>query len=69
VGTEWLLLQRDDGTPLRIPREWTDLRACDPYQDLSSGQGLFRLPDLLSLASLLKVSDQEGARPEGEDVQ
>jgi hypothetical protein len=56
-GAEWLLLQRRDGSLLRAPREWTDLRACDPYQDLSSGGVLFRLPDLLSLAALLKRPD------------
>jgi hypothetical protein len=49
---EWVFLQRPDGAFFRIPVEWTDLRACDPYQDLAQGRALFRLPDLLRLASL-----------------
>jgi hypothetical protein len=51
---EWVFLQGDDGTFFRIPVEWTDLRACDPYQDLAQGGALFRLPDLLRLASLAR---------------
>ena len=49
---EWVFLQRADGAFFRIPVEWTDLRACDPYQDLAQGRALFRLPDLLRLAAL-----------------
>jgi hypothetical protein len=49
---EWVCLQRTDGAFFRIPVDWTDLRACDPYQDLAQGRVWFRLPDLLKLASL-----------------
>lgn len=57
LEAEWVLLQRGDGSVLRVPCEWTDLRACDPYQDLSPGQNLFRLPELVALVSLLKSHD------------
>ena len=59
---EWVFLQRADGAFLRIPVEWTDLRACDPYQDLAQGRVLFRLPDLLMLASLVDRCQQEEPR-------
>ncbi|MHB9082085.1 MAG: DUF5372 family protein, partial [Pirellulaceae bacterium] len=49
---EWVFLQRHDGAFLRIPVEWTNLRACDPYQDLAQGRSLFRLPDLFGLTTL-----------------
>ncbi|HLC05943.1 MAG TPA: DUF5372 family protein, partial [Anaerolineales bacterium] len=59
---EWVFLQRADGAFFRIPVEWTDLRACDPYQDLAQGRVLFRLPDLLRLASLAGQCRPEMAR-------
>jgi hypothetical protein len=59
---EWVFLQRADGAFFRIPVEWTDLRACDPYQDLARGRALFRLPDLLRLAALTDMSRRETPR-------
>jgi hypothetical protein len=58
---EWVFLQRADGSFFRIPIEWTDLRECDPYQDLAKQPALFRLPDLLKLMSL--ASHRQSERP------
>jgi hypothetical protein len=55
----WVFLQHADGAFFRIPVEWTDLRECDPYQDLAEGRALFRLPDLLRLASVARQGRPE----------
>jgi hypothetical protein len=56
----WVVLQRPDGSVLRLPTEWTDLRAPDGYRDVARGRSRFRLPDLLRLAESVRLILREG---------
>jgi hypothetical protein len=50
----WVIVQRPDGSVLRLPIEWTDLRPPDGYGDVARGRSRFRLPDLVRLAESLR---------------
>ena len=56
----WVVLQRPDGSVLRLPIEWTDLRAPDGYGDVARGRSRFRLPDLVRLAESARLILREG---------
>jgi Family of unknown function (DUF5372) len=56
----WVVLQRPDGSVLRLPTEWTDLRTPDGYGDVARGRSRFRLPDLVRLAESLRLILREG---------
>jgi Family of unknown function (DUF5372) len=56
----WVVLQRPDGSVLRVPTEWTDLRTPDGYGDVARGRSRFRLPDLLKLAESVRLIRREG---------
>jgi hypothetical protein len=51
----WIVLQRPDGSILRVPTEWTDLRSPDGYGDVAGGRSRFRLPELLKLAEVVRL--------------
>ena len=55
-----VVLQRPDGSVLRLPTEWTDLRTPDGYGDVARGRSRFRLPDLVRLAESLRLILREG---------
>ena len=56
----WVVLQRPDGSVLRLPTEWTDPRAPDGYGDVARGRSRFRLPDLVRLAESVRLILREG---------
>jgi hypothetical protein len=56
----WVVLQRPDGSVLRVPTEWTDRRTPDGYGDVALGRARFRVPDLLKLAELVRQIRREG---------
>ena len=41
-----VVLQRPDGSILRVPTEWTDLRAPDGYGDVARGRSRFGFPQV-----------------------
>jgi hypothetical protein len=49
-----LLLQVDDATVWSVPPQWTDLVGLDPEVVVGHGRALFRVVDLMELASLVK---------------
>jgi hypothetical protein len=56
----WVVLQRPDGSVLRLPTEWTDLRTPDGYGDVARGRSRFRIPDLVRLAESARLILREG---------
>ena len=56
----WVVLQRPDGSVVRLPIEWTDLRTPDGYGDVARGRSRFRLPDLVRLAESIRLILGEG---------
>jgi hypothetical protein len=56
----WVVLQRPDGSVLRLPTAWTDLRTPDDYGDVARGRSRFRLPDLVRLAEAVRLVLREG---------
>ena len=56
----WVVLQRPDGSVLRLPTEWTDLRTPDGYGDVARGRSRFRIPDLVKLADSVRLILREG---------
>lgn len=48
----------DDGQIRSLPAAWTDVDPPDPFTVVAAGRSLFRMEDLVSLASLL-----DGLRP------
>jgi hypothetical protein len=48
-----LLLRVDDKTVCCVPPQWTDTVAPDPEVAMGQGRSLFRVSDLLELASLV----------------
>ena len=56
----WVVLQRPDGSVVRLPIEWTDLRTPDGYGDVARGRSRFRLPDLVRLAESVRSLLREG---------
>ena len=56
----WVVLQRPDGSVVRLPIEWTDLRTPDGYGDVARGRSRFRLPDLVRLAESVRSVLREG---------
>ena len=65
IGTRYtrygkkLLLRVDDTTICSVPPQWTDIIAPDPEVVMSQQRALFRVADLLELASLLAVLPAE----------
>jgi hypothetical protein len=49
-----LLLRVDDATVWSVPPQWTDIVSPDPEVVLGRGRALFRVVDLLELASLVR---------------
>jgi hypothetical protein len=56
----WVILQRTDGSVLRLPIDWTDRRTPDGYGDVARGRSRFRLPDLVRLAESVRLLLREG---------
>jgi hypothetical protein len=56
----WVVLQRPDGSVLRLPADWTDLRTPDGYGDVARGRSRFRIPDLVRLAESVRLILREG---------
>ena len=56
----WVVLQRPDGSVLRLPTDWTDRRTPDGYGDVARGRSRFRLPDLVRLAESVRLVLREG---------
>ena len=56
----WVIVQRPDGSVLRLPTEWTDLRTPDGYGDVARGRSRFRLTDLVRLAESVRSILREG---------
>ena len=56
----WVVLQHPDGSVVRLPIEWTDLRTPDGYGDVARGRSRFRLPDLVRLAESVRLILREG---------
>ena len=56
----WVVLQHSDGSVVRLPIEWTDLRTPDGYGDVARGRSRFRLPDLVRLAEAVRSVLREG---------
>jgi hypothetical protein len=56
----WVVLQRLDGSVLRLPTEWTDLRTPDGYGDVARGRSRFRLPDLVRLTESVRLVLRDG---------
>ena len=48
-----LLLRVDDGAVCSVPPQWTDVVAPDPEVVMGQGRALFRVADLMELASLV----------------
>ncbi len=48
-----LLLRVDDTTVRAVPPQWTDIASPDPEIVMGQGRALFRVVDLIGLASLL----------------
>ena len=58
-----LLLRVDDKTVCSVPPQWTDLAASDPEVVMGQGRALFRVVDLLELASLVsRLSGERGGK-------
>jgi hypothetical protein len=49
-----LLLQVDGVGVWSVPPQWTDLVGLDPEVVMGDGQALFRIADLMELASLVE---------------
>lgn len=50
------VMYRDAADRIRaLPASWTSVVAADPYVTLSAGRSLFRLPDLLSLVTVMQA--------------
>jgi len=56
------LLRVDDGAVCSVPPQWTDLVAPDPEVVMGQGRALFRVLDLLELASLVTRLSRERDR-------
>jgi hypothetical protein len=55
------LLRVDDRTVCSVPPQWTDSVAPDPEVVMGQGRALFRILDLLELASLVtRLSRERG---------
>jgi Family of unknown function (DUF5372) len=48
----------DDGELRSLPAGWTDVDPADPFVAVAAGRSMFRMEDLVALASLL-----DGLRP------
>jgi hypothetical protein len=48
-----VLLKSANGQIWQVPREWTDLVAPDPRQDLGKNRVLFHIHDLIALERLV----------------
>jgi uncharacterized protein DUF5372 len=57
-----LLLRVDDKTVCSVPPQWTDTVAPDPEVAMGQGRSLFRVSDLLELASLVTRLSRERDR-------
>jgi uncharacterized protein DUF5372 len=57
-----LLLRVDDKTVCSVPPRWTDTVAPDPEVEMGQGRALFRVSDLLELASLVTRLSREKDR-------
>jgi hypothetical protein len=55
-----LILQAADGSVLRIPAQWTDLREPDEYAQLGTAGTELRAPDLLALWELIALLRKDG---------
>jgi Family of unknown function (DUF5372) len=61
-----LLLRVDDKTVCSVPPQWTDTIAPDPEVAIGQGRSLFRVSDLLELASLVaRLSRERGGEASG----
>jgi hypothetical protein len=61
------LLRVDDGTICSVPPQWTDIAAPDAEVLMGQGRALFRVADLVELASLVTrlSSERRSELPEG----
>jgi hypothetical protein len=58
-GEDRVWFQDREGRLHSLPANWTDAGAIDPFVDVAAGRSLFRVADLLQLASQI-----EACRPE-----
>ena len=58
-GEDRVYYHDPDGQLVSIPAAWTDVCAPDPFVHFSAGRSPFCLEDLLELARLLSVLDEE----------
>jgi hypothetical protein len=63
-----LLLRVDDKIVCSVPPQWTDAVASDPEVAMGQGRALFRVSDLLELASLVTRLSRERDRDPPGDV-
>ena len=60
-GEDRVYYHAPDGQLVSIPAAWTDVCAPDPFVLLSAGRSPFCLEDLLELARLLSVLNEEAS--------
>jgi hypothetical protein len=56
-GEDKVFFVGDDGSVKACPATWTDILPADPFAVISAGKSLFRVNDLLRLASLIEHLD------------
>ena len=57
-----MYFQRESEHLVSVPASWTDIIAEDPVVQLAAGRALFRAPDLIELAQLLKGLRGQGVK-------
>lgn len=63
-----MIYEDGKGRTCSIPTAWTSLAAADPFVVLSAGRSLFRIEDLLTLASLVRKLSIPEAECKGDSV-
>ena len=60
--------QADDGVLRTVPRAWTSLAACDPFEVIAAGRAWFRPEDLTHLVALVSALRSPGESAEVDDA-
>jgi hypothetical protein len=58
-GGDRVLFEDGEGRVRSIPTAWTSIAGPDPFVTLSAGRSLFRLEDVLALAALVALLEEE----------
>ena len=58
-GEERVYFLDSSGQMQRLPAEWTDVAAVDPFVMIAAGRSAFRVEDLLQLADIIERLGKE----------